>query len=117
MRSVSSRTGFSPCRMRDGVIFTLTPLTGRPYPNAAGHRRIAETLRDVAHRSGVEAVYLAPVLKCIGIGMVSHMAAQICRDAQQSSTASAVELCGALCALYVSLPLIRALLAAVEKLS
>ena len=78
--------------------------------------RIAETLRDVAHRSGVEAVYLAPVLKCVGIGMVSHLAAQICRDAGQGSSASAVELCAALCALYTALSLIEALLAVVEKL-
>ncbi len=78
--------------------------------------RIAETLRDVARRSGVEAVYLAPVLKCVGIGMVSHLAAQICRDAGQGSAASAVELCAALCALYTALPLIEALLAVVEKL-
>ena len=78
--------------------------------------RIAETLRDVAHRSGVEAVYLAPVLKCVGIGMVSHLAAQICRDAGQGSAASAVELCAALCALYVSLPLLQSLLVMVERL-
>ena len=45
-----------------------------------------------------------------------HLAAQVCRDAQQGSIASAVELCGTLCALYISLPLIRSLLAIVEQL-
>ncbi len=78
--------------------------------------RIAEALRDVARRSGVEAAYVAPVMKCVGIGMVSHLAAQICRDAGQGSAASAVELCAVLCALYAALPLIESLLAVVEKL-
>ena len=78
--------------------------------------RISDAMRDIAYRSGVDAVYLAPVLKCIGIGMVSHLAAQICRDAQQGSIAAGVELCGTLCALAVSLPLIQAVLATVEKL-
>ena len=78
--------------------------------------RISDAMRDIAYRSGVDAAYLAPVLKCIGIGMVSHLAAQICRDAQQGSLGAAVELCGTLCALYVSLPLIESLLVTVDKL-
>lgn len=78
--------------------------------------RVVETLRRIAERSGVEAVYLSPVLKCVAIGVVTHMAAQLCRDAQQGSVGAAVELCGTLCALYVSLPLIEALLSVVERL-
>ncbi len=97
---------------------TTTLITGMVivWISSAVCLRIAESLRDIAHRSGVETVYLAPVLKCIGIGMVSHMAAQICRDAGQGSAASAVELCAGLCALYAALPLIESLLAVVERL-
>ncbi len=78
--------------------------------------QILDILREIALRSGVEEVYLLPVLKCVGIGIVSHLAAQTCRDAQQGSIASAVELCAVLCALYVSLPLIRSMLTLVERL-
>ena len=78
--------------------------------------RIVEALRKIAERSGVEAVYLSPVLKCVGIGVVTHMASQLCRDAQQGSVGAAVEFCGVLCALYVTLPLIESLLSVVEKL-
>ena len=78
--------------------------------------RISEHIRSIALSGGVSTVYLSPVLKCVGIGLVTHLASQICRDAQQGSVASAVDLCGTLCALYVSLPLIRSLLATVEKL-
>ena len=78
---------------------------------------IVDVLRDIAERSGVEGVYLLPVVKCVVIGVVSHLASQTCRDAQQGSIASAVELCAVLCALYVSLPLIRSMLTLVERLS
>ena len=76
----------------------------------------SKIIREIAEKGGIDAVYLSPVLKCIGIGMITHLAAQVCRDAQQGSIASAVELCGTLCALYISLPLIRSLLAIVEQL-
>ena len=78
--------------------------------------QVSDTIRDLAAAGGMEEIYLSPVIKCVGIGLVTHLASQICRDAQQGSVASAVELCGTLCALYVSLPLIRSLLATVEKL-
>ena len=78
--------------------------------------QVTETVRAVASGGGVEEIYLSPVIKCVGIALVTHLAAQICRDAQQGSAASSVELCGTLCALYVSLPLVRSLLATVEKL-
>ena len=84
--------------------------------SAAVAHQVTETVRDLSLAGGVAWVYVSPVMKCVGIGVVTHMAAQICRDAQQGSTASAVELCGTLCALYVSLPLIKALLSTVEKL-
>lgn len=77
---------------------------------------VAEALRDLAEKGDISAVYVSPVMKCIGIGLVTDLAAQICRDAQQGSIASGVELCGTLCALAVSLPLIQAILSTVEKL-
>ena len=84
--------------------------------SASVARQVSDILCSLASDGGVAEVYLSPVFKCIGIALVTHLAAQICRDAQQGSVASAVELCGTLCALYISLPLIRSLLAAVGKL-
>ena len=78
--------------------------------------RIVDALRETAEKGGISAIYLSPVLKCVAIGMVSHLASQICRDAGQGSAASAVELCASVCALYAALPLIESLLAVVERL-
>ena len=77
---------------------------------------ITDALREIAENGGIGSIYIAPVMKCVGIGLITHLAAQVCRDAQQGSVASAVELCGTLCALYVSVPLIRSMLAIVERL-
>ena len=79
--------------------------------------RITDAIREIAQNGGVASSYLAPVLKCVGIGLVTHLAAQVCRDAQQGSAASAVELCGTFCALYIALPLIESLLSMVGKLA
>ena len=77
---------------------------------------VTQSLQTVAEKGEISSVYAAPVMKCIGIGLVTDLAAQICRDAQQGSVAAGVERCGTVCALAVSLPLILALLSAVEKL-
>lgn len=78
--------------------------------------RLTDTMRTLAQDGSIGAVYISPVLKCVGIGLITHLAAQICRDAQQGSVASALELCGTLCALYVSMPLIDSLLSTVGRL-
>ncbi len=77
---------------------------------------IIATLRSLALASGVSSVLLSPVIKCVGIGLVTQIAVQLCRDAQQSAAAAFVELCGTLCALYVSLPLIRSLFSVIGGL-
>ncbi len=96
----------------------LTLITGLVivWISATVASQVAGSLRKVAETAALGSVYISPVLKCIGIGLVTHLAAQVCRDAQQGSLASAVELCGTLCALYVSLPLVESLLATAEKL-
>ena len=70
----------------------------------------------VLELNAASTVYTGPVMKCVGIGLITNLAGQVCRDAQQGAAASAVELCGVFCALYVSLPLVEALLSVVEKL-
>ena len=49
---------------------------------------------------------LKPMLKCVAIAFVSKFGADICKDASQSSLASALELCGTLCAASMAMPMI-----------
>ena len=65
---------------------------------------------DVAVRlSALEEELVTPVLKCIGIGVVTKLASDTCKDAGSSTIGSAVELVGAASALYVTLPLLKTL--------
>ena len=55
-------------------------------------------------------------VKALGIAYISEFAADTCRDAGQSASASAVELCGAAGALYAAIPLMKAVMKTVEDL-
>lgn len=53
---------------------------------------------------------IAPVAKSLAITLLSRFAADLCRDASQSSLASAVELAGNLCCVGLTLPLLMSVL-------
>ena len=48
--------------------------------------------------------------------VVTNLAAHICKDAGEGGIASTVELAGAICALYASIPVIQAVLILIEEL-
>lgn len=77
---------------------------------------ITETLKTLARNSALESAVIAPVLKCLGIGLVTELAGALCKDAGESTLAGFTELCGTLCALYATLPLLRSLLSVIEEL-
>ena len=77
-------------------------------------REIVILARD---ETGLSPAVVGPVLKCVGVGVVTRLAADLCKDAGQGAIASAVEICGAACAMGVSLPLIRALLQMINELT
>ena len=72
-----------------------------------------ELLRD---QTGLSPAVISPVMKCVGIGVVTRLTTDLCRDAGQSAAASAVELCGTACAMVTALPLIRSLMQLVTEL-
>ena len=57
---------------------------------------------------------MQPVLKCVAIGIVTRLTADLCKDSAQSAAASAVELAGTLCALGIIMPLLTTMLQMVE---
>lgn len=71
---------------------------------------VSRVLETVGADAGFSTAYAAPVLKCVGIGIVSKLGADVCRDSGQAAVAASVEICGAMCAVYVALPLIETLL-------
>ena len=87
---------------------------------AAAALRMADAVIEVArlaqNTANISPAVAMPVLKCVGIGVVTKIAADLCRDAGQSAAGSAVELVGAMSAVYVALPLLRTLLETLESL-
>lgn len=71
---------------------------------------VMEVLSAVGADTGFSSAYTAPVLKCVGIGITAKLGSDVCRDSGQTAVATAVEICGAMCAVYVALPLIKTLL-------
>lgn len=76
---------------------------------------LLEFLDRLAERGGVSRALLLPLYKTVGIAMVVKVGGGLCRDAGESAMASVLELAGAVCALLVSLPLLRAVLAMLEE--
>ena len=75
-----------------------------------GVKSLIESLADTA---GLSPAVLTPVVKTVGIAIVTKLAAEVCRDAREGGIASFVEIAGAAGALFVCLPLIEAVLAVV----
>ena len=68
------------------------------------------SLEELGERSGVSRELFEPLCKTIGISFVVKLGGELCRDAGESAMAAVVESAGAVCALLVALPLLRAVL-------
>jgi stage III sporulation protein AD len=72
--------------------------------------------RELGEASGVPAGLFLPLYKTVGIALVVKVGGGLCRDAGESALASVVELAGTVCALLVSLPLLRSVLTLLTEL-
>lgn len=75
---------------------------------------LAELARST---SGLSSAIVTPVVKCIGLGCITRLGSDMCKDSGQSAAASALELVGCAAALSTALPLFRALLAMIERIA
>lgn len=71
---------------------------------------LAEVLELAEEMTGLSPAILGPVMKCVGVGVVTRLAADLCRDAGQGAVSGTVELCGAACAVTMALPLVKSFL-------
>lgn len=78
---------------------------------------ILEFLGKLRSLSGLEQGTMTPLLKTLGVGILTQICATICADAGENALAGLIEVCGSLLALYVSLPLLEAVIDMVETMS
>jgi len=78
-------------------------------------RAILDFLRELAARARVDSLYLNTVLKIVGIAYITEIGAQVCRDANEGSVASKVELAGKVLILTLAIPIVMAILEAILR--
>ena len=84
---------------------------------------VIELLQAVSQRihqwldaSLMEQEFFVPLIKCVGISIVSQFGIGICKDAGQSAAAVGLELCGNITAAWCLLPLIEHLFRMIEDM-
>ena len=74
---------------------------------------MAEELQDMA---GLSPAVVAPVIKTVGIAILTHIAAQVCKVAGEGGIAAVTETAGSALTLCTALALLRAVLDTVAQL-
>lgn len=77
---------------------------------------VVSFLDELADTAGLSPAVLAPVFKVAGIAIIAKIAAEVCRDAKEGGLAAFVETAASALALWVTLPLLRTVLATVSGL-
>lgn len=77
---------------------------------------VVELVDKLAGIGGLSAQVVGPVIKTAGIAIVTRLASDFCKDAQEGGLASAVELAGTALALAAALPLMSAVLDVLTRL-
>ena len=73
-------------------------------------------LWDLTERTGVPQAVFSPLMKTVGIAIVTKIGSDLCRDAGESAMASLVETAGAICAILAALPLLQSVIELVEEM-
>ena len=77
---------------------------------------VRERLEDLSRTAEVSTVLLEPVIKTVGISIITRLSASLCRDAGEGSIAAALEMAGSAAAVIVALPLLDMVLGLVMDL-
>ena len=74
---------------------------------------VIQRLRDL---SGLSDAATAPMLKATGLGLLTHLAGAVCEDSGELTLKKAVEISSTIVAVYISLPLLIAIIDLLEEL-
>ena len=93
-----------------GLVLALAAgalILGMAFRALSGLGMLLDSLSELA---GLSPAVLSPVLKTVGISILTKITAELCRDAGEGGIASFVETAGTAMALCVSVPLLRSVL-------
>ncbi len=75
---------------------------------ANGLGAVVALMKELAQQAGISEVLLEPVIKTVALSILTKLTVEICRSAGEGGAAAFVETAGAVLALLVALPLVRA---------
>lgn len=93
-----------------GVVLALAACAVLMISILPAFEEISLMIRDMGEMAGLSEVIITPVLKTVGIAIVTKLSAEVCRDAKENSIASFVELAGAAAAILLAIPLLKMVL-------
>ncbi|EST11059.1 stage III sporulation protein AD [Sporolactobacillus laevolacticus] len=79
-------------------------------------RLVMDMLKNMAQNAHLNNMYVATILKIIGIAYISEFGAQIAKDAGQGSMAGKIELAGKLIILVMAIPILTAIVDTIMNL-
>lgn len=79
-------------------------------------KEIVALMNKFSDTAKLSPAILTPVIKTVGIAMITRIAAEICKDAKEGGLASFVEISGAAGALIVCAPLMETVLVMITEL-
>lgn len=71
---------------------------------------LLEKVEGLFTQAGIDAFYLPVLLRTVGAALVSRISADLCRDGGSQALAGAVEIAGSVAVLFISLPLLEAVI-------
>ena len=93
-----------------GILLSITFLVVVSLSLIPRLGEIMSFISSLALESSIGSMYLAPVLKTIGVAYVTSFGAQISRDCGEDSIGSAVEIAGKVIIIMIALPVMQAIL-------
>ena len=93
-----------------GFLLSVAVVCAIMFIALASIRPVIEYASELAGTAGLSGEVFAPLLKALGIAILTRVASELCRDAKELGVAAGVELGGAALILFVSMPLLRAVL-------
>lgn len=73
-------------------------------------------LEKLRNMTGLDKDLMSPMLKVLGIGLLTQISATICSDAGENAVAKLIETCGGILSLYIAIPLLEAVLEMMESM-
>lgn len=77
---------------------------------------VLDFLQTLENLGGLDSSMVATLLKVTGIGMVTEIAALVCKDAGNESMGKSMQLLGTATILWLSMPLLTALIELLQKI-